>query len=335
MRRLLAGLWLAALLAACAPGSTPTAAPTAAPATGTPVATTELRTLRLPMGFIPSVQFAPFYVADAKGYFADAGLDLEYDYSFETNGVQLVGAGELPFAVVSGEQVLLARAQGLPVRYVMAWFQEFPVAVIAKAEAGLQTPADLAGRTVGVPALEGASYIGLLAMLAGAEVPVSEVTLQSVGFNQAAALEAGQVEAAVVYANNEPIRLAAQGEALTTFPVSDYASLAANGLLTNEATIAEEPELVRAFVGALLRGIADVLADPDEAYAMTKEAVEGLADDAVEQQVLAATLEMWRAERLGFSQPEAWETMQDTLLAAGLLAQPLDLEQAYTNEFVP
>jgi NitT/TauT family transport system substrate-binding protein len=287
------------------------------------------------MGFIPSVQFAPFYVADAKGYFAEAGLDLEYDYSFETNGVQLVGAGELPFAVVSGEQVLLARAQGLPVRYVMAWFQEFPVAVIAKGEAGIQTPADLAGRTVGVPALEGASYIGLLAMLAGAEVPVSEVTLQVVGFNQAAALEAGQVEAAVVYANNEPIRLAAQGEELTTIPVSDHASLAANGLLTNEATIAEEPELVRAFVGALLRGIADVLADPEGAYAISQQAVEGLTDDRVEQQVLAATIEMWRAERLGFSQPEAWETMQDTMLAAGLLGQPLDLELAYTNEFIP
>lgn len=335
MRRWMAGLMLAALLVGCAPGSTPTAAPTAAPSTATQAGTTELRTLRLPMGFIPSVQFAPFYVADAKGYFAEAGLDLEYDYSFETNGVQLVGAGELPFAVVSGEQVLLARAQGLPVRYVMAWFQQFPVAVIAKAEAGIGTPADLAGRTVGVPALEGASYIGLLAMLAGAEVPVSEVSLQVVGFNQAAALEAGQVDAAVVYANNEPIRLAAQGEQLTTIAVSDYASLAANGLLASEATLAEEPALVRAFVGALLRGLTDVLADPDEAYALTKQAVPELADDAVEQQVLAATIEMWRAERLGFSQPEAWATMQDTMLAAGLLAQPLDLELAYTNEFIP
>ncbi|MCC6188064.1 MAG: ABC transporter substrate-binding protein [Anaerolineales bacterium] len=336
MRRLSFVLAAMTLVAAC--GSAGPAAPQAtatssAAAVATPGA--GLRTLRLPMGYIPSVQYASFYVADAKGYFADEGLALEYDYLFETNGVQLVGSGELPFAVVSGEQVLLARAQSLPVRYVMAWFQEFPVAVIAKREAGISAPADLVGKTVGVPALEGASYIGLLAMLDGAGVDVEDLTLQNVGFNQVAALEAGQVDAVVVYANNEPIRLAAQGMQLNTIKVSDYASLAANGILTNEATLADDPELVRGFLRALLRGLEDALADPEGTYAIVKQYVAGLTDDALEQQVLAATMEMWRAERLGFSQPEAWETMQATMLASGLLAAPQDLALTYTNDYLP
>jgi NitT/TauT family transport system substrate-binding protein len=337
---------LALLLAGCAPeGATATPAPSGTPAptavtatsaaTASPAAPGALRHIRVPMGYIPSVQFAPFYVAVDRGYFADEGLEIEFDYSYETNGVQLVGSGQLPFAVVSGEQVLLARAQSLPVVYVMAWFQKFPVAVIAKAEKGIRAPADLAGKRVGTPLLEGANYVGLEALLAAAGVPATAITAQAIGFNQVAALTADQVDAAVVYSNNEPIRLKAQGMELSVIEVSDYVALAANGILTNEDTIAREPELVRQFVRALLRGLADTLAEPDAAFTITKKYVESLADETVEKQVLAASIGLWRSEHLGRSDPAAWENMQTTMLSAGLLAQPVDLSRAYSNDFVP
>jgi NitT/TauT family transport system substrate-binding protein len=314
-------LLAALLLAACAP----------APVLPSPA----LRQIRLPMGFIPSVQYACFYVAVDKGYFADEGLEIEFDYSFETDGVQLVGANQLPLAVVSGEQVLLARAQGLPVVYVMAWFQKFPLAIVAPEASGIRTPADLKGKRIGVPALEGASFIGLRALMAQTGLTPDDVTLEVVGFQQVAALTAGQVDAVVVYTNNEPIRLAAQGEKLSVIQVSDYAALAANGLLSNETVIAAEPELVRGFVRALARGIQEALANPDEAYAITKTFVPELTDDAVEKAVLLATLDLWRTDVIGRADPQAWENMQAALLGTQLLAQPLDLSQAFTNQFVP
>ncbi len=133
-----------------------------------PQVTKEANTLthiRLPLGYIANIQFAPIYAAIEKGYFKEAGIEIEFDYSFETDGVKLVGAGELPFAVVSGEQVLLARAQGVPVKYVAAWYQQYPISVVAKSAADIATPQDLKGKTIGLPGLFGANYVGLQALL--------------------------------------------------------------------------------------------------------------------------------------------------------------------------
>jgi len=314
------GLALGVLTAACA-APTPKAA---------------LRAIRLPVGYIASVQFAPLYMAIDKGYFAAEGLDVTLDYSYETNGVQLVAAGELPFSIASGEQVLLARAQGLPVVYVLAWFQKFPVALVSKAELGITSPAELKGKRIGSPTLDGASFVGLRALMAEGGLKPDDAAVTAIGFNQAAALSAGQVDVAVVYSNNEPIRLAAQGQKLNTIQVSDYVTLAANGLLTNEQTVAKDPDLIRRFVRAMVKGIKDTLTvPPDETYAVCKKYVPTLADDAVEKQVLQASIDMWKSDHVGYSDPAAWENMQTALLDTKLLAAPLDLSKAYTNAFVP
>src|SRR3972149_460667 len=195
MRRLLSLILMLTVLTAC--GGTPTPAP--------------LTHVKLAMGYIPDIQFAPFYTAAEKGYFKEQGIEIEFVTMFENDSVPLVGTNEMQFALVSAEQILQARAQGLPVKYVMKWWDKYPVAIVSKAELGIKSPADLKGRTVGLPGLYGASYIGWQALLNAEGLPQDTAQLESIGFTQAEAVAAGQVDAAVVYANNEPVKLADAG----------------------------------------------------------------------------------------------------------------------------
>jgi NitT/TauT family transport system substrate-binding protein len=324
-RRWIAWMLMGTLLLASCTTSTP------------PTPTAALMRVKLPVGYIPNIQFAPLYVAVERGYFQQAGIQIDFDYSYETDAVSLVGANNLQFAVVSGEQVLLARAQGLPVVYVCAWYQQYPVAVVSKAQVGIQTVADLKGKKIGLPGLFGANYIGLDALLFSSGLTEQDVHLDSIGFNQVAALAADQDQAVSVYTANEPVQLEAEGYKLNEIRVADHVQLASNGLITNEKTISQDPDLVQRMTTAFLKGLADTIADPDSAYQISLKSVPDLskADATTQKEILARSIALWKADRLGWSDPQAWTNMQDTLIKMGLLKAPLDLAQAFTNRFVP
>ncbi|MHB8806884.1 MAG: ABC transporter substrate-binding protein [Anaerolineaceae bacterium] len=300
----------------------------------------ELTSITLPAGYIPNVQFAPLYVAIEKGFYRDAGLDVSIDYNMETDNVALLGVGDLDFAIASGEQVLLGQGQDLPVVYVLTWYQDYPVGVVSLADAGITEPADLAGKKIGIPGLYGASYIGFRALLQANNMQESELTLDSIGYTTVEALVNGQDDAVVIYVSNEPVQLKAQGYEINTLRVSDYTNLIGNGLITNQKVIEEKPELVRAMVSATLQGIRYTQEHPAEAFEICKKYVDNLADltpeeQAVQRQVLDASIALYHVEKNGASDLQTWQNMQSILLDMGLLSQELDLNQVFSNAYLP
>ncbi len=234
--------------------------------------------------FVPNVQFSQMYVGLERGYFADAGYDLTLEYGAEPDGVELIALGERDFGLIAGEQVIVARANERPIVSVYEWWQEYPIVVMTGAESGIETPADLVGRTVGVPGRFGATYAGLIALLSSADLTEADINLQEIGYNAPEVLCVGGVEAATVYGNNEPLQVAQRSESgdcdavemVQTIPVADYVDLVSNGLVTNETLIGEQPERVRAMVAAYDQAVRDVINNPFAAYLIDAEYIDNL-----------------------------------------------------------
>lgn len=326
MSRFLVVVLLAAVLMACAP---------ATPQGATPAP----RQVVLALGYIPSVQFAPFYVAKDKGFFAEEGLEVEFRHGFETDFLKLVAAGEIPFVIASGEEVILGRARGLPVTYVAQWYSRFPVAMFALASSGIQSPKDIEGRTLGVPGPFGATYIGWKAIVYAEGIDENTVKVESIGFTQAAAVSEGKVDAAMDYIANGPVRLRLAGQEVVVFPVSDYIDLPSNGLVTSEKLLQEDPDLVTRMTRALLKGIQYTLDNPDEAFQISLKNVPeaGGEQEQVSRAIFDASLSLWTpraGKKLGHTDPDVWAKAEQFMRDMGLLEKHVDVTNIATNDFV-
>ena len=295
-----------------------------------------LEHIDLGVGFIPNIQFAPYYVAQANGFFAEEGLEVVLEYGFENDFVTLTAQGERQFAIASGDQVILARAQGLPLVYVMKWYQRFPVALMTLSESEIDLPQKLEGQSVGVPGLFGATYVAWEALAYAAGLDKDQIDLQEIGFTQAEAVSQKQVDAAMVYIANEPIQLSQAGQPVNVIEVSDYIDLVSNGLVTNETLLADNPDLVGRMVRASLKGIDYTINNPDEAFEISRAFIPEMTDEDAPTQrlVLEASIELWRSDQPGFSNPQAWTDSAAFMLETGLIVQEIEVDDLFTNEFV-
>jgi NitT/TauT family transport system substrate-binding protein len=104
------------------------------------------QTVTISMGYTPNVQFAPFYVAVKRGYYAAEGINVHFDYATSTDVIRLVGAGNVAFGNAEADQVIVGKSRGLPVVSVFTQYQRFPVVIFALAGSDIHSFRDLKAR---------------------------------------------------------------------------------------------------------------------------------------------------------------------------------------------
>ena len=285
------------------------------------------------LGYIPDIQFAPFYVAVKKGYYTAAGLNVTLNHGIVPDLFGEMMAGKDVFVFAGGDDTLVARSKHLPVVDVSTIYPSYPVSLIVPANSSIQTLADIKGHTIGLPGLYGSTYVGLLALLHAVHLTASDVKLKSIGFTQVSALKQGRVDAVMGYTNNEPLQLRRLGLAVRTFDVPNYQPMVSNGIVTTEQTWGGQASMVRAFVQATIKGLNEVLANPSEALQISKSFIPGM-NMTEAQDELQATIPIWKGtgqHPLGYNDLATWQAMGQFMAGQGLIPANPDVSKAFVN----
>ena len=298
--------------------------------------------LTVGLGYIPSVQFAQFYLAQQAGYYTAAGLTVTLQNEVDPNLITKVGQGAIDIGEGDGTSVIPAVSQGIPIVYTATIYGTFPSIVLAKASSGIKTPADLKGKKIGIPGKYGSSWIMLQALLKSASLTTSDVTIvEFPDYGQAAALQQGAVDAATGFTNNEPIQLKNAGIGTVALSVDAIVPLPGPGLVTGTATLKAKHDALAAFTKATLQAMNDIVADPQKGLDATYAMVPDLATSKpLQAQILAATIATWKSARTpsaayGAIDTAAWQQSLDFMTGLGLVPNPVQASALTDTSLLP
>ncbi len=294
--------------------------------------------LRVGLGYLPDIQFAPFYVGTQSNY-AKFNLDVTFQHGFTSELYPLLAQGKLDFVVGDAEDVPLLRAQNpksAPFKYIFAMYQEVPNVLFSKKEKNIKTLADLRDKRIGVPGKYGTSWTSLQAVLRAAKLKETDVKIEQIGFTQLDAVLADRVDVAVGFTNNEPVVLAGRGIQLNVIPLGKYNRSPGNGIIASEAML-KNAAVTKRFLTAVQDNMATIISKPQVGFDASKAFVQNLSEDRLK--VLEASIPLYqssfsRVAGLGFSNPKGWDSLLELLSSTGRLSSPVLRNDVYSNSYL-
>ncbi len=294
----------------------------------------------LALDFYVNPDHVGIYEGIDAGTFADAGLDVRPRVPSDPSApIKQVASGQVDLAISYEPEVILARDQGLDVIAVAALVHGPLTSLISLPEAGIDEPADLAGKTIvtaGIPYQT--AYLETILRDAG--VDPEEVDQVDVGFNLLQPVISGRADAMLGgFLNVEGVQLEQRGLDPEVVPVDElgiptYDELV---LVADAERVREDPEQIRAFLGALAEATASTEEDPDAAT----DALLAAAPD-LEPELTRAEVEMTiprlvspAGEPYGHMDPAAWEEFAAFLAEQGQIEAAPPVDDLLTNELLP
>lgn len=288
--------------------------------------------------WLPQAQFAGIYVAKAKGFYDDVGMDMTINPGGPNlNAETLVGSGNDTFGIASGtEGVLYAREKGLPIVCIGMDQQVTPFAFVAYDDSGIDSIEDFKGKKVAVW-FTGVQYT-LYSVLAAHDISQDEVDIVSQPFSMQPFIDK-QYDVATVTLYNELNTLKEQGIDNIKLFIPDDSGITTqqDSIITSEEMIEENPEMVQDFLNATLKGWKYAFENKEEAIDIVMAAADGL--DRTHQELMLDKVHELMISNLGGTvglgtlDMESIEAVQERLLGFEALQAPVDLSKAFDTSF--
>lgn len=287
-------------------------------------------------------EFTPFVVAAELGYFKAEGLDVTVNEgSGATQALQTVASGQDDIAYVPSIQTIKAINQGMPVQVVATVVKIDPMGMVAKSHIKLDTPADLEGRTVEISPVSTLSQIWE-AFARKNNIDVSKVNVvraaPSARFNLLLS-DKVDILGDVFLTNEYPILQSKVDGKMNTLRVSDWGfRLLGYTLVANNKLVSENPDLIKRFNAAAMKGFQFTIDNPDKASEIAAKAYpEALKVGTTKAQVaqLVDFLKRGEPKQLFVGDDEGWNRTLDILKSSGAIKDRKPLEAYYSNAFVP
>ncbi len=267
--------------------------------------------------------YAPLYAGVENGFFADENIEVEFLYAGASDILTNIAAGNVDFGFPNGDAVVAAAANGLPIKVVHTTYQRGIGALLAKKESGIETYADLKGKTVAVTSLGSPNYLQLQVGLAKEGLTIDDVKVEVVASGAIVqTLQSDDVDA-IVFSELRKYALEAAGFDVTMILSNDFLPSFGNVVVTRTAMLEDNPDLVKRFTNAVTKSyewvidghVEDALQISMDKYTPTWADQMEILTTAFENTFVASVWQspLTKERGLGAADLDAWQTNADIL----------------------